>query len=121
MPVEVELNGLLPGRGPGRGAPDRCPWACPPPPGGVEGTEGTGLVPPGTGPGLGWPGTGRLAGPGTPRGALGSGALGTGPRADRSPPSSAGLIWAGSGWLNGTCGTDEGAARLSSARGGSAG
>ena len=27
MPVAVELNGLLPGRGPGRGAPGRGPGA----------------------------------------------------------------------------------------------
>lgn len=134
MPVGVELNGLLPGRGPGLGAPGRGPGVAPPPEGavgavgaagpegavvpagpeeaagaeGAAGTAGTGLGPPGTGPGLGPGGPGRAEGLTTPRGALG-----TGPRGARDSPSP-GRACACSGWLKGTCGTPEVTAWVSS-------
>ena len=103
MPVDVELNGLLPGRGPGRGAPGLGP--------GVGTPGGPGLAP-GPGAGLAWPGpacpgTGRAPGPGTGR---------------RPGCASSRRSGACSGWLNGTCGTPDVAGRLSSApRGDSAG
>ena len=103
MPVDVELNGLLPGRGPGRGAPGLGPGVGPP--------GGPGLAP-GAGTGLAWPGP---VGPGTAR----VPGRGTGPRPPCPSPRCSGAC---SGWLNGTCGTPEVAGRPSSSScGGSAG
>jgi hypothetical protein len=70
MPVAVELNGLLPGRGPGRGAPPRP---------GVGGAVGRGPVAAGLGsPGLGAPARPASC-PGEPTCLAGRGACGPGP------------------------------------------
>src|SRR5260370_29164309 len=100
MPVDVELNGLLPGRGPGLGAPCLGPGVAPPPPCGV------GLAGPGVGTGLAWLAPGRPAGPGTARG---PGSL-VWPRPTSESPAP-GRPCVCSGWLNGTCGTPAGTSR----------
>jgi hypothetical protein len=95
MPVDVELNGLLPGRGPGRGAPGLGPGVGPPGGVGLAPAAGLGLA----WPVPSWPGTARVPGPGT------------GPRAACGSPGCPGAC---SGSLNGTCGTPDAAGRLSS-------
>ncbi len=102
MPVEVELNGLLPGRGPGLGAPGRGPGVGPP--------GWLGRAEPGVGAGRTCPVPARPPGLGTARGpGVWPPGPGTGPRSRWSPPA----VWPGacSGWLNGTLGTPEVTAR----------
>jgi len=94
MPDPVGLNGLLPGRGPGRGAPGRGAGVAPP--------GGAGLATPGTGPGRTWP----VAAP-SPAPVAASGPVAV-PAPDPSParPPAPRPV-PGSGCENGTWGTPD--------------